>query len=535
MNDFIKQLQQDIIRIWTGLTRIQRIIFGAVAAASVVAIVMLVLWAQTPEWSPLFTNMDEQDAGQVIGKLKEAKVPYQVSGTAIMVPKSKVHELRLEMAAKGLPQGGTVGFELFDKSQFGMTDALQKLNYQRALQGELVRTIQSLDGIESARVHLVIPEKDLFSDSAEDPSAAVVVKLKSGAKLKVEQVKTVTHLVAKSVEGLKEANVVITDVDGRNYSDEAGFGREDSLASPELTLSQMEVKKQVEGGLRKNLQATLDRVLGPNNSVVTVAADLDFSQVETNEETYQPVVRNQDGTQTGILRSTKELHESYNGQGGPNGGVPGVTSNINGGANASLPTYPASESAGVPGAYNKSDVVRNFEVNKNVTRKIKAPAEIKRLSVAVAVNGELDPQQLADLKQMVSAAAGSDVARGDTIVVTAQKFNDTRQKAEEEALAKAQQQETVQGYLKILAGVLIGIVALFLLRRGLAARAETFDDTPLNLDGFDVDGRLGQPVSIGTIGEDDRKTHLQKEITKVVKQQPSDVAKLLKSWMLEDE
>lgn len=534
MNDFIKQLKQDLTRIWTGLSQVQRIVFGAVAVASVAAIVLLVLWAQTPEWSPLFTNMEEQDAGQVIEKLKEAKVPYQVSGTAILVPKSKVHELRLEMAAKGLPQGGTVGFELFDKNQFGMTDALQKLNYQRALQGELVRTIQSLEGIETARVHLVIPEKDLFSDSAEEPSAAVVVKLRAGAKLKAEQVKTVAHLVARSVEGLRVGNVVITDVDGRNYSDEVG-GNEDGMASPEMTLSQMEVKKQVESGLRKNLQATLDRVLGPNNSVVTVAADLDFSQVETNEETYQPVIRNQDGTQTGILRSTKELRESYNGAAAPNGGIPGVASNINGGANASLPTYPASESAGVPGAYSKSDLVRNYEVNKNVTRKIKAPAEIKRLSVAVAVNGELDPQQLADLKQMISAAAGSDAVRGDTVVVTAQKFNDTVQKAEEQELAKVKQQETIQSYLKILVGVLIGIAALFLLRRGLAARAETYDETPLSLEGFDVDTRMAQPASIGSIGEDDRKTHLQKEITKVVKQQPSDVAKLLKSWMLEDD
>ncbi len=534
MNDFLKQLQQDVIRIWTGLTRTQQIVFGAVAAASVAAIVMLVLWAQTPEWSPLFTNLDNADAGQVVEKLKEQKVPYQISGSAIMVPKSKVHELRLAMASAGLPQGGTVGFEIFDKNQFGMTDALQKLNYQRALQGELVRTVTSLDGVESARVHLVIPEKDLFSDSAQEPSAAVVIKLKAGARLTPEQAKTITHLVVKSVEGLKDSNVVITDVDGRNYTEELGLGRDDSMASPELTLNQLEIKKQIEGGLRKNLQSTLDRVLGPNNSVVTVAADLDFSQEETNQETYAPVIRNQDGSGTGILLSTKELHERYDGSGKANGGVPGVTSNINAGANASLPTYQASESAGA-GSYTKDDVVRNYVPNKEVKRKIKAPAEINRLSVAVVVNGELEPQQLTDLKQMISAAAGTDLARGDTVVVTAQKFNDTVQKAEEMELAKLKNQEQLQGYLKIGIGLLIGIIALVLLRRGLAGKQEPFDDGPLSLEGFDVDGRLAPPVAIGTIGEDDRKTHLQKEITKVVKQQPNDVAKLLRSWMIEDD
>lgn len=534
MNDFIKQLQQDILRIWTGLSRTQQIVFGAVTAASVAAIVLLVLWAQTPEWSPLFTNLENADAGQVIEKLKEAKVPYQVSGSAIMVPKAKVHELRLAMASAGLPQGGSIGFEIFDKNQFGMTDALQKLNYQRALQGELVRTILSLGGVESARVHLVIPEKDLFSDNAQEPSAAVVIKLKMGARLSPEQAKTITHLVSKSVERLKYSNVIITDVDGRNYTEELGLGREHGIASPELTLSQLEIKKQIEGNLRKSLQSTLDRVLGPSNSVVTVAADLDFSQQETNEERYTPVIRNPDGTGNGILLSSKELHERYDGAGKANGGVPGVTSNINAGANASLPTYQASESAG-PGSYTKDDLTRNYIPNKEIRRKIKAPAEINRLSVAVVINGELEPQQLADLKQMLSAAAGTDLARGDTVVVTAQKFNDTIQKAEEKELATLKQQEQVQGYVKIAIGMLVGIIALVLLRRGLAGKQEPFEDGPLSLEGFDIDGRLAPPVSIGTIGEDDRKTHLQKEIAKVVKQQPQDVAKLLKSWMIEDE
>lgn len=533
MNDFLKQLQQDLLRIWTGLSRTQQIVFGAVAAASVAAIVLLVLWAQTPEWSPLFTNLDDGDAGQIVAKLKDAKIPYQISGSAIMVPKGKVNELRLTMASQGLPQGGTVGFEIFDKNQFGMTDALQKLNYQRALQGELVRTVMSLDGVENARVHLVIPEKDLFSDSSEEPTAAVVIKLRPGARLTPEQAKTVTHLVSKSVEGLKEANVIITDVDGRNYTEELGLGRSQSLASPELTMSQLEVKKQIEGGLRKNLQSTLDRVLGPNNSVVTVAADLDFSQLETNEELYSPY-RNPDGTSTVLQLSSKELHERYNGAAAPNGGVPGVTSNLNAGPNASLPTYQASESAG-PGSYTKDELTHNFVPNKKVERKIKAPATINRLSVAVVVNGELEPEQLADLKKMVSAAAGTDLGRGDTVVVTAQKFNDTVQKAEEQELAKLKSQEQLQNYLKIAIGLLVGIVALVLLRRGLAGKQEPFEDGPLSLEGFDVDGRLAPPVAIGTIGEDDRKTHLQKEITKVVKQQPGDVAKLLKSWMIEDD
>lgn len=532
MGEFLRQLQADIGRIWSGLSRTQQVVFAGVVAASVVAIALLVIWAQTPEWTPLFTNLENQDAGTVVEKLKEAKVPYQVSGSAIMVPKTRVHELRLSLAAQGLPQGGTVGFELFDKNQFGMTDSLQKLNYQRALQGELIRTIQSIEGVDNARVHLVLPEKDLFSDTAQEPSAAVVLKLRSGARLSNEQVKSVLHLVAKSVQGLKEANVALTDVDGRNYTEELGLGRDSSAGNPDLTMAQLDIKKQIESRLARSLQGTLDRVLGANNSVVNVSADLDFSQQETNAEIYEPVTTGEGSGSMGILRSTKEMRENYDGAPRDAAGVPGVTSNVTGG----MTTYPASGSQGAgSGRYDKSDNVRNYEITKTVKRQIKAPAEIKRLSVSVLLNGEFEPQQLADFKQMIEVAAGANATRGDAVVVTAQKFNDEARVAEQKAEAQQQQQSQVQNYLKIGIGLLVGVIALVLLRRGLLGRGGDGEDGPLSLEGFDVDSRMAPPVAIGTVGEDDRKTQLQREITKVVQNQPATVSKLVKTWMIEDE
>jgi flagellar M-ring protein FliF len=531
MNEFIRQLQADIARIWTGLSRTQQIVFGAVAVASLVALVSLVMWAQTPEWTPLYTKLDAADANAIVEKLKDAKVPYQVQGDAILVPKNRANELRISMSS--LVQNGIIGFEIFDKNQFGMTDALQKLNYMRALQGELTRTIESLEGVDSARVHLVLPEKDLFSDSQKDPTAAIVLKMKMGGRLKPDQIKAIVHLVSKSVEGLKEGNVAITDVDGRNYTDELGLGKDQDPTNPEMSMSQLEVKKNVENTLKKKLQNTLDIALGPGNAVVNVSADMDFSQVETNDETYAPVLKSPDGSGSGIPVSTKEMQETYIGQGAQAGGVPGVTSNQS--AGGGVPNYQASESVGGTGHYEKRDLLNNFAVNKAVSRKIKAPGELKRLSVSVLLNGEFDPQQIADYKRNLSAAAGIEVARGDTLDVTATKFNDAAKVQEAAEIAKEKQTEQTQGYIKIIAGILIGIVALVLLRRGLAGRQEAFADGPLSLEGFDVDGRMTPPPSIGTVGEDDRKTHLQKEITKVVKQQPAEVAKLLKSWMLEDE
>ncbi len=528
MNEFLRQLQSDIGRIWSGLSRTQQILFGAVSAVSIAAIVLLLVWARSPEWAPLYTNVTEADAGQIVQKLKDAQVPYEIAagGKSIMVPRSQVHELRLQMAAQGLPLGGEVGFEIFDKNTFGMTEAVQKLNYQRALQGELSRTISTMDGVEQARVHLVIPEPDLFTDTAESPTAAVVLKLYPTSKFSPEQAKTIVHLVSKSVKGLTPSNVVITDVNGRNYSDELALGQDNPL-SPEQSLKQLELKRQTELGIRKNLQGMLDRVLGPNGAVVNVVAEMDFSQLETNQETFEPVVTAADGTRSGILRSEREFHERWDGTQGQSGGVPGTATNI--------PTYEASSStAAGPGAYEKLDHTRNYEVNKSVQRKIKPPAELKRLSVAVAVNGELEEEQIADLRQMISAAAGVNELRGDTVVVSALKFNDTVAKAQEEAFAKAEQQEQTQFYLKVAAALILGIVALILLRRGLRGKPqeeELPDLAPLTLEST-VKQDLAE---IGQIGEEDRKTHLQREISKVIKSQPDEVARLVRSWMLEDE
>lgn len=528
MNEFFSQLQSDIGRIWSGLSRTQQILFGAVAAVSIAAIVLLLVWARSPEWAPLYTNVTEADAGQIVQKLKDAQVPYEISadGKSILVPRSQVHELRLSMAAQGLPLGGEVGFEIFDKNTFGMTEAVQKLNYQRALQGELSRTISSMEGVEQARVHLVIPEPDLFTDTAESPTAAVVLKLYPTSKFAPEQAKTIVHLVSKSVKGLTPANVVITDVNGRNYSDELALGQDNPL-SPEQSIKQLEYKRQAELGIRKNLQGMLDRVLGPNGAVVNVVAEMDFSQQETNQETYEPVITRPDGTSSGILRSEREYHERWDGSAASSGGVPGTATNI--------PTYEASESVSVgPGGYEKVDHTRNFEVNKSVQRKIKPPAELKRLSVAVAVNGELEEDQIADLRQMISAAAGVNEARGDTVVVSALKFNDTLAKAQEQAFAKAEAQEQTQFYLKIAAAVILGIVALILLRRGL--RGKPKDEELPDLGPLTLESTVRQDLAeIGQIGEEDRKTHLQREISKVIKSQPDEVARLVRSWMLEDE
>lgn len=518
MPEFLKQLQADFTRIWGGLGPTQRMLLGVVAVAAVGVISALVFWAQTPDWTPLFTNLDSRDAGEIVAKLREQKVAYQIGegGGAILVPSKDVHELRLSLAGQGLPQGGTVGFELFDKNTFGMTDFNQKLNYQRALQGELARTITQMSGVEQARIHLVLPQENLFSDPEKDkePTAAVVLKLRPGTSMEVGQVKAITHLVAKSVEGLKDSNVTITDVMGRNYSDEFGLAG----GAGEMTMRQLDIKRSYEKEIKKNLQALLDRVLGPNGAAVNVSAEINLDQVETNKEMYSPVV-SPEGSASGLVRSYKETTERYTGAPGASG-VPGTQTNI--------PSYTANGSGGA-GNYEKTDVLRNYELNKEIERKVKQPVEIKRISVAIAVNGNPPAEQLTELRNMLAAAAGIDQARGDTLVLSAMKWNDKFAKEQAAALDSAASSANTQNILKIGGLILLGIIALLILRRAVRGNQNPRFDMPVPL-GYDA-----EVAELEGIGATDRKSQLTKEITKVVKKQPSEAARLIRTWMIEDQ
>ncbi|MBM3269884.1 MAG: flagellar M-ring protein FliF [Candidatus Sericytochromatia bacterium] len=527
MNEFLRQIQADLARVWGALTRLQKILFLGVGLGSIIAVVMLIAWAQSPDFQPLYTNLDDTDAGAIIAELQTTNTAYQLSpdGRRISVPGPQVAQLRIQLAQKGLPSGGgQLGYaDLFDKGQtFGQTDAVQRMNMRRALQGELARTIKSMAGVDNARVSLAIPEPSIFGEDEEttEPTATVLLKLKAGAKFGSEQARTVVHLVSKSVERLKPANVIVADTTGKNYTSELLLG--DEIAA--LSASQLEVKRGFELDLRKRIQSMLDRVLGVNGAVVQVQSDFDFNQVELNQEIYQPILQTPDGTRSGLIRSQRENVEAYAGRSGMAAGIPGTIANI--------PIYNASESLGAGvGDYRRTEVTRNYEHNKEIRKQIKPPAELKRLSVSVALNGDIPEDQRLAIQQMVAAAAGVLPQRGDTLVVAAIPFNDAYAKKAAAEIASEDRNAQLLNMLKIIGAVLVGIIALYLLRRGLRSREEElFEHLPMQLD------KPGITVSeLGVIGEEDRRTHLQREIAKVVKAQPQEVARLVRTWMMEDE
>ncbi|MBC7324545.1 MAG: flagellar M-ring protein FliF, partial [Moorella sp. (in: Bacteria)] len=260
---------------WRGLTPGRRSAFIAVSLAAVVGGVFLLQWLLKPQYAPLFTSLQQRDAAAVVEKLKEMKVPYQLAaeGTTILVPKEQLYQVRLDLASAGV-LNSSQGFELFDQKKLGMTDFERNLDYQRALQGELQRTIVAMNEVEDARVHLVIPQPSVFLQEQQPPSAAVMLKLKPLAQLKPEQVRGIMELVAASVAGLKTENIRVIDVYGNVLSEGLAGSETAPLSQKQQNL--MELKRQYERDLEQRLQAMLTRILGPGKAVAMVTADLNF-------------------------------------------------------------------------------------------------------------------------------------------------------------------------------------------------------------------------------------------------------------------
>ncbi|MFA6540977.1 MAG: flagellar basal-body MS-ring/collar protein FliF, partial [Bacteroidota bacterium] len=270
---------------FSRLTSRQRLTIGVVTTAAVAALILLVTMFSKPTYAMLFSNLNEQDASKIVQVLKEKSVPFQLddNGKTILVPKQQLYELRLDLASAGLPNSSLIGYEIFDRTNLGVSDFVQKINYRRALEGELARTILNLDEVEGVRVHIVTPEKVLFKEDEKQTTASVVLKLKSGKPLRRESTQGIAHLVASSVEGLEAENVTILDTRGNVLTDN---NKTSSLAS--LTSTQYEIQQKVENFLAQKAQRLLDGALGMGNSIIQVNADLDFRQVERNLEQYDP-------------------------------------------------------------------------------------------------------------------------------------------------------------------------------------------------------------------------------------------------------
>lgn len=404
-----------------------RIVFIFSAAAAIAVLVAALLWAKSPDYRVLYSNISDQDGGSVIAQLTQMNVPYRYSesGGAIMVPADQVYEARLKLAQQGLPKGGAVGFELLDQEKFGISQFSEQVNYQRALEGELSRTMETLGPVRSARVHLAIPKPSLFVREQKQPTASITLNLQPGRALDAGQISAIGYMVSSAVPGLAAGNVTIVDQNGHLLSQVSG----DAQA---LSASQLKFTSQVESEFQQRIQSILAPILGSANVRSQVTAELDFTSNEQTSEQYQP----NSSPEKMAIRSRQSSKNEQVGEGYP-GGVPGaLTNQPSEPASAPIQNTNAEQAQAQAGGQtgktptapynNRNDETTNFEVDRTLTHTKRREGEVKRLSVAVVVNYVKDKKgndvaiskaQMDQINSLVREAMGYSAARGDSVSV----------------------------------------------------------------------------------------------------------------------
>jgi flagellar M-ring protein FliF len=531
-----------------------------VAVAVFIAIVAaLVLWSRSPDYRILYSNLSDQDGGAIIAALQQANVPYKLSenGGAILVPADQVAEVRMRLATEGLPKSGSVGMELMDNERFGISQFAEQVNYQRALEGELERTIEAISVVRHARVHLAIPKPTVFVRDREAPTASVLVNLYPGRTLDEGQVAAITHMVASSVADLPFKNVTIVDQDGNLLTQPStGSG---------LDASKLKYVQQVEHDTQRRIDAILAPLFGAGNAHSQVSADVDFSQLEQTAETYGP----NGNPQQAAIRSQQTSSSSETGQAGTQG-VPGALSNTPP-QPASAPIVGAGGAGGAPAASPLSqhnDATTNYELNKQVSHVEQPMGGLKRLSAAVVINYKrvvdakghvtmqpLPADQLAKVDQLVKDAMGYDAKRGDSVNIVNSTFE-----TEVDPLANLpwwRQPDMIALAMQAAKWIGIGLVALILyftmvkpaLRRAFPPPAPAAEgpnvgkpDEPVLLDGLGP-SPIASPIAPG----DDMEANLlafENERMKfernldyarsIARKDPKIVATVVKNWVSDE-
>jgi flagellar M-ring protein FliF len=529
-----QQISGQLASFFERLSLKQKLVLAGATIAAVAAIIAMVTVVNRPAYGTLFNNLAPEDASKIVDKLKEKSVPYTLEdgGKTVLVPKQQVYELRLSLASEGIPHSSVIGYEIFDRTNLGVSDFVQKINYRRALEGELARTILQLEEVEGARVHIVVPEKSLFKEDEKATTASVVLKLKSGKPLKREMISGIGHLVASSVEGLEVNNVAILDSRGVLLSDNA---QSNSLSA--LSSTQYELQQKVESYITKKAQSILEGAVGTGNALVQVTAELDFRQVERNLEKYDP--------ENTAIRSEQTTEEK-------------------------TPTSDSSDPS------SRLNSITNYEVNKTVEHIVEGVGTIKRISVAAMINGTMrtvesngekkteyvprKQEEMGQLTEIVKRAVGFDVQRNDEVSVVNLPFGNGL--PQEDMVYKnapfADYNDIAQkGFL-----VVAMLAALLILRRLLGrmrVHVGSFGHGAMGMGGGgrllevgDVEDHLqlsegGKralrprrqslvlPSAEDEISEEAfLRSEKRKRITQYVQEKPDDASRLLKVWLAEE-
>ena len=506
----------------------QKVVIGLLVAGLLLGGFYFYSWITTPTQAPLFSNLASTDASAIVDELNAQGIAYELAdgGSTIMVAKDAVYDLRLTMSGMGLPAGQDTGYALLDEQGITTSEFQQQVTYQRALEGELSKTLEALDGVNQAIVRVALPKDEVFVTEQAEPTASVLLDLAAGTQLSGEQIQAVTNLVSSSVQDMEPDQVTVTDSTGQVLS-AAGSGQTAAAGD-----ARSQVEQEYEDRLAENAQQILDRVLGPGRAVVSVRADVDLSQRNTTSETYT-----YENDTPPLSESTTT--ESYNGSGTPVGGVLGPENMPDAGANA-----------GGDSTYDKESTTSNNAVDKTVEVVEGAPGALNRLTISVvmdeAVAGNLNQQEMQDL---MTTAVGLDQARGDEITVATMPFDTTAADAaaaEMEAAREADASDAMWSMIRqggIAAGIALVVLLVWLRSRRRGDLEEDYEPLELSDDMLAELDRLRVASSRDeTPVIDNRQAELEAaerqrvrgEISTMVSEKPDEVAAMLRGWLSEN-
>ena len=527
MNTNLSKLLKQLADIWSQLGASQRVTVVAASFVLVAGMVAGAIWSSHADYALLYGGLSDAESAKVVAALDEAKVAYKAgSGGAIMVPADKVYAMRMQLASKGIPQGEGVGFEIFDKPNFGISDFVQRANYLRALQGELARTIGQLDEVQAARVMIVLPENRLLLDKDKFPTASVFVHVRGNSQLAPQTINSIRFLVANSVEGLKPSHVAVVD----NLGNTEEMSDSDSLAG--LSSSQLGARRSLEQYLGKKAQDLLETVLGPGQAIVRVSAEVNYDTITKTEEKFDPdgqVVRTQTKNDENVDTATAQNTT-------PTGISANTVSETNGALAAAAPLNSSKN--------HKTTSTIEYEIGKTTSAVTQSAGGIRRLTAAVTVAQQMEgtgadrkpvartPEELEKLRRIVTNALGADLARGDTVELAELPFNDQFATEMNQQLDQQGKRDFWWSLARNSAYPALGLVAFFILLR-------TFKQTPVQ------DIPLGIPVGRIALKNGNGNGHSRfgdpfepepgvvtvDVLNRLIKENPNNMTQAIREWM----
>jgi flagellar M-ring protein FliF len=508
---------------WNALPRARQAMLVAVGVGALVLVYVLFLSSSSPNMVTAFSGLAPEDSAAMVDELETLGVPYELraGGAAIAVPANQIAEVRIKLAQAGLPAGGAVGLEIFERTNFGATDFVQQVNFRRGLEGELARSINTLDAVKASRVHISIPRQAVFREDQHEATASVLLQLRPGARLTDEQVKGITNLVANSVEGLREKGITIIDDSGRVLFDGAAFG---GTFSAGATATQLDLQRQFEVALQRDISDVLAQIVGPGRSAVTIRASLNFDQVTSTRDEF--------GTpQQAVARSQSTVEETFTGNNLNVGNVPGTGANDGIGGPAT--------GAGGNSQYTRTETTINNEVPRTTSTTIQAPGRLERLSVSVVLDESVTAAQEGAITSAVAAAVGLDQVRGDVLSVTRLPF-DQSARADligEAPVGLAAYFDYLRLVLPILA-VILGFILVMLLLRSLSGRQLRLP-APMTPRALHLGGAAALAALPGAhtqelpVLQTPSDPH-EERVLRLAEANPRAVADVVQTWMRED-